>query len=264
MDWAHRQAVPFKLDLIIHHEFWYLCSSMNEEKSRLIVTPRPLKGISLREVFFVPMDTRSRRFSAHLTRLGFSRRKTLQGSLYHKNDRAAHLGCIGAPAAVLALEPLLLSGTKKVLILGFCGSLVRRFSIGDAVVITKARSDEGTSRHYVPGKKVFRATVEFSRDIENKLSEIGLAYSRCSLVSTDAPYRETKVWLEKFQRHGIEGVDMEAAAVFALAEFYGVEAAALMIISDELCGGSWKSGFGKSLMEKCAEKYFIPFLNDQA
>jgi len=236
---------------------------MNKEKDHLVVRPRPLKGIHLREALFVPMDTRGRRLKGHLSELGFSQRKTLQGSLYHKDGRAVHLGCIGAPAAVLALEPLLLSGAKKLLILGFCGSLVRRISIGDAVVITKARSDEGTSRHYVPGKKVFRSTGEFSRNIENRLSNIGLAYSRCSLVSTDAPYRETKTWLGKFQRLGEEGVDMEAAAVFALAEFYGVEAAALMIISDELYDGTWKTGFGKSLMEKKAEKYFTPFLTDR-
>jgi uridine phosphorylase len=236
---------------------------MSEDKGRLIVTPRPLKGIRLRKVLFVPMDIRSRRFRGHLSELGYSQRKTPQGSLLHKGGLAVHLGCIGAPAAVLALEPLLLSGAKKILILGFCGSLVRRLSISDAVVITKARSDEGTSKHYVPGKKVFRPAKEFSRDVENRLSDRGLSYSRCSLVSTDAPYRETGEWLEKFQRLGAEGVDMEAAAVFALAEFYGIEAAALMIISDELWGGSWKSGFGKFLIEKRAEKYFIPFLTDR-
>jgi purine-nucleoside phosphorylase len=53
---------------------------------------------------------------------------------------------------------------------------------------------------------------------------------------------------------------METSAVFALAEFYGIERAALMIISDELFSGKWKKGFFRPELEKRIKDYFLPFL----
>jgi purine-nucleoside phosphorylase len=36
---------------------------------------------------------------------------------------------------------------------------------------------------------------------------------------------------------------MEASAVLALGEYYGIPAAALMIVSDELSPKKWKTGY---------------------
>jgi uridine phosphorylase len=235
---------------------------MNKEKERerLIVRPRPLKGIQLGKAVFVPMDSPGGFIRNHLSGLGFSPRKTPQGRLFHKDGLAVHVGCIGAPASALALEPIFLSGAAEVLILGFCGSLVDRLRIGDAVVVTRARSDEGTSRHYLPGRRIFEADGKLTSLLEERLEAAGLAFSRGSLVSTDAPYRETTEWLEKFRLLGAEGVDMEASAVFALAEYYGIASAALMIVSDELDKGRWKSGFGRLKIVRSARRYFLPLL----
>lgn len=233
---------------------------MKIPKDSSIVKARPPGTISLRKVIFMPMDLRYPKFREIFSEHGFQSQKTPQGRLFLKDKLGIHLGCIGAPAAVLALEPLILSGAESIMILGFCGGLVKRCKIGDAVVVIRATSDEGTSRHYIPQKRWFFSSEAMIQENENRLKSRKMPYAKVSLVSTDAPYMETVEWMNKYLKRGAECVDMEASAVFALASYYGIEAGALMIVSDELWSGRWKSGFGRAELEKNAEKYFLPFL----
>ncbi len=55
---------------------------------------------------------------------------------------------LGAPAAVLALEKLVVLGAERILVVGPCGSLAEEAPIGTVVVATEAVSEEGTSRLY--------------------------------------------------------------------------------------------------------------------
>jgi purine-nucleoside phosphorylase len=64
------------------------------------------------------------------------------------------------------------------------------------------------------------------------------------------------------QEKRIDLVDMEASAVFAIAEFYKIEAAALLIVSDELFSGKWKYDFLRSELEKKIREYFFPFIRE--
>ena len=96
--------------------------------------------------------------------------------------------------------------------------------------------------------------------VENRLRSLDLSFHSGAIVSTDAPYRETSSWLDRNQKKGIDFVDMETSAVFALAEFYGIQAAALMIVSDELTGIQWKTSFRQPQIDAHIEKFFWPFI----
>jgi uridine phosphorylase len=171
---------------------------------------------------------------------------------------------LGAPAAALVLETLIESGAKDIILLGFCGSLSNRFEIGDPVSIAGAHADEGTSRHYRPRKRAFFLPSAGLKDgLERALRGRGLGFKTGEIVSTDAPYRETRSWLEKSRRRGAEVVDMETSAVFALAESRGVRAASLQIVGDELGSGKWRNGFSSALLAEAAKSAFVPFLFDR-
>lgn len=88
----------------------------------------------------------------------------------------------------------------------------------------------------------------------------GLSFSLAITVSTDAPYRETPAWLKEMQNRRIDVADMEASAVFSLARYRGVEAAGLMVVSDELFSGVWNNHFPPSLLRETIQRYFFPFL----
>ncbi|MET9484391.1 hypothetical protein [Streptomyces sp. NPDC006638] len=61
-----------------------------------------------------------------------------------------------------------------------------------------------------------------------------IAVRRGPVWSTDAPYRETAAEVARYAAEGILLTDMEAAAVFAVAEHRKIQAAALFTVADSL------------------------------
>ena len=229
-------------------------------RDEVIVKPRPIRGFKKSRILYIPCDSPYGTIR-NFTKKEICKEKNLGfGKLFLFKDKTILYQSVGAPAAVLALESLIASGAKEILMLGFCGSINARYKYLNAAVITKAYSEEGTSRHYFPKRRVFTPSPKLSREIESRLTVKKLFFYRGSLVSTDAPYRETTSWLKKNQSRGIDLVDMEASAVFALAENHGVEAAALMIITDEVSSKKWKTGFKYPRLIRCVKDYFFPFL----
>jgi purine-nucleoside phosphorylase len=64
-----------------------------------------------------------------------------------------------------------------------------------------------------------------------------------AIWSTDAIYRETGEKVKYFQNQQAIGVEMEISALFTVAKFRGVDAAALAVVSDELASLKWRPGF---------------------
>jgi purine-nucleoside phosphorylase len=232
---------------------------MNKPEDSL-VKPSVFKGYSHKTVIYVPVDSHSRIIQKTLAKESVKNRVLPMGHLYDLRDRTVLYGCIGAPAAVLALESLVAGGAEKIFLLGFCGALCRRARLLDALVVSEALSDEGTSSHYFPEKKRFFPSVELKDRIEKTIHSKGLSLLPGAVVSTDAPYRETSSWRDCFLNSGIDGVDMETSAAFALAEFHGIQAAALLVVSDELTDLGHNSGFGHPRMEETLTNYFVPFI----
>jgi uridine phosphorylase len=176
------------------------------------------------------------------------------------NNQIVIAGALGAPAAALALEPLIESGAKDIILLGFCGSFSEHLAIADLVSVARALSDEGTSKHFLPKRTNFLPSAGLKDGLERALHARGLGFKTGTIVSTDAPYRETRAWLEKSRRRGAEVVDMETSAVLALAQYHGIRAASLQIVGDELGSGKWKPGFSGPLVEKRVKSAFFPLL----
>lgn len=93
------------------------------------------------------------------------------------------------------------------------------------------------------------------------LIERNLPFQHGTTITADAPFRETAAWLEDKKRRGVAVVDIEASAVLALAEYYGIPAAALMIVSDELSPKKWKTGYKDQRMDERIKHYFFLFID---
>ncbi len=225
---------------------------------KIIIRPRPIKDFKRKRTVFIPFEPVKgmvkNLFQGKIIKSTISN----QSKLYLLKDKIILCQAVGAPLAILWLEALIASGTREIITLGFCGSFSKEFPIGSAAIITKAYSQEGTSKHYFPKRKTFSASKKLTAEIKNKLERKHLPYSQGVIVSMDAPFRETSDWLKKMVKRGISYVDMELSAVYALAQYYQLEAASLMIISDIVTKDKWISGF--SQIEEAVKKYFPLFI----
>lgn len=160
------------------------------------------------------------------------------------NDTAFFVAgpAVGASMAVLCLEKLIACGARNIVAMGWCGALQRSLNIGDIILPTWARSDEGTSAHY-PLPHGAASDVELQQQLACSLKPHFPEPSIGPLWTTDAPYRETSALVLKYQQEGMLAVDMEYAALCTVAAFRGVRLAAAMLVSDLLFGQDWQPGF---------------------
>ena len=149
---------------------------------------------------------------------------------------------VGSPMAVLTLEKLIALGARQIIIYGWCWSLSNTLRIGDVLLPTWARSDEGTSAHY-PVNNRPESHTPTRQLLSEGLTGSGLTVHSGPVWTTDAPYRESAAKVKQLGEEGVLGVDMEYAALIAVASFRKVELTAVLLVSDELWSGKWKPGF---------------------
>ncbi|MCP4340530.1 MAG: nucleoside phosphorylase [Desulfobulbaceae bacterium] len=152
---------------------------------------------------------------------------------------------IGAPMAVLTLEKLIALGAKRVILFGWCGAISPSLKVGDIIIPAEALSGEGTSRYYCPDATV-RPDPKLSDQVVKVFADNGISVQRDCVWSTDAVYREDRRMLKKlYLEKGVGAVDMEFSALCAVAKFRKIEFTAVLTVSDELWGDSWRPGFTK-------------------
>ena len=153
---------------------------------------------------------------------------------------------IGAPMAVLTLEKLIALGAKRVILFGWCGAISQSLKVGDILVPAEALSGEGTSRYYCSDAEVIEPDANLSAEVVKVFGDNGISVHRDCVWSTDAVYREDRRMLKKLcLDKGVGAVDMEFSALCAVAKFRKIEFTAVLTVSDELWGDSWRPGFNK-------------------
>lgn len=147
-------------------------------------------------------------------------------------------GTMGAPATVMFLETLIALGIKEVVFLGFAGA-IQQISIGDKLLVTEAIRLEGTSYHYLPSHSLSVPSKGLRKKLDLFFSNKGISFVEGKVCSTDAPFRETFNLIEDLRQRQVLAIDMEVAAVFAIAAFRKINVSAVVIVSDELRDGKW-------------------------
>lgn len=132
------------------------------------------------------------------------------------------LGCaVGSSFAVLVAEELFASGCRLLISVTSAGQIV---SDGTAppyfVLIDRALRDEGTSVHYVPPSQYIAIGDETLCLVQQALSSLPGIHTG-GTWTTDAPFRETEEAIAFARAEGLRVVEMEAAALYALAQAKG-------------------------------------------
>jgi uridine phosphorylase len=161
---------------------------------------------------------------------------------------------IGAPVVTALLEEMVALGVQRFMSIGTAGALAKGLAVGDLVVCDRAIRDEGVSHHYLPPAKYAVADPELTQRLERALAEAGLAARRGTSWTIDAPYRETVAEARHYQSEGVLTVEMEAAALFAVAERLKVPLASAFTISDLLADLEWAPHFSSASTHEGLEK----------
>jgi uridine phosphorylase len=146
---------------------------------------------------------------------------------------------IGAPFASCTLEELICLGADKFICCGGAGVLNADVEPGTVIVPTKALRDEGTSYHYQEGGRYSEPSHEALVAIEKTLSVNGVSFLKGKTWTTDAVFRETAQKVKKRREEGCLTVEMEAAALFAVARFRGVVLGQILYGGDDVSGIKW-------------------------
>ncbi|MBK6646131.1 MAG: nucleoside phosphorylase [Anaerolineales bacterium] len=143
---------------------------------------------------------------------------------------------IGAPVTASLAEELIAWGVKRFVLLSWGGALQTSLNVGDIVVAERAVRDEGVSHHYMPSEKFIGADESLTARLKKNLPSAVTG----STWTTDAPYRETREEIAQYQAEGIHVVEMEIAALYALAKVRGVQASAVVAAADKLANLTWE------------------------
>ena len=151
------------------------------------------------------------------------------------------MGYVGAPGAAAQLEELIAMGFETFLVCGGAGVLRKDIQVGRLVLPCAAVRDEGTSYHYLAPSREVECNKRALSVIEDQLKKEGLPCIKAKTWTTDAFYRETEDKIALRASEGCVTVEMEAAALFAVAQFRSVALGQILYGGDDLTGDEWDS-----------------------
>ena len=125
---------------------------------------------------------------------------------------------VGASFAVLVAEQLFISGCELLISITSSGIINPTGQDVEYILIESAIRDEGTSYHYLAPHEVADANQQIisilSKDFLKATTNVNIGQS----WTTDAPYRETTSAIQNMKLKNVSVVEMEAAALYALAK----------------------------------------------
>jgi uridine phosphorylase len=146
---------------------------------------------------------------------------------------------VGAALSAGLLEEVIAFGCRKFIVCGGCGVLEKDLAVGHLIVVSAAVRDEGVSYHYLPPGREVRAHEAGVSALECALQQHGVPYLVGKSWTTDAPYRETPGKIAARRSEGCITVEMEAAALMAVAEYRGAVLGQVLYAGDDLSGAEW-------------------------
>jgi DeoD family purine-nucleoside phosphorylase len=143
---------------------------------------------------------------------------------------------MGGPSAAIVVEELCDLGAEVIVRVGTCGALAPGIELGDMIVATSAIGMDGTSRA-LGAEDRQQADPVLSELLAKHATRTDQQFHRGAIATVDLFYDPAaQARHETISERGALGLEMEAAAVFAVARRRGVRAACLLGVSDLLGG----------------------------
>lgn len=149
-------------------------------------------------------------------------RKPIYMLNYKGETIAFYLSSVGsALASTEYYETSWVTGARKFIMFGSCGSLDRDKTEGGFILPTESYRGEGCSYYYAEPADYI--TVKNSEKLAGIFAQMGVPYVPGRIWTTDSMLRETVGLVQKRKEEGCIAVEMEVAGVQAVCDFYGLE-----------------------------------------
>ncbi|MDH4572247.1 purine-nucleoside phosphorylase [Salinicola acroporae] len=146
---------------------------------------------------------------------------------------------MGIPScSIYAKELITEYGVERLVRVGSCGAVRDDVAVNDIVIGMGASTDSGVNRARFGGHD-FAAIADFDlvRHAADAARERGTKIKVGNLFSADLFYTPNVEFFQTMKRHGILGVEMEAAGLYGVAAEFGARALTVCTVSDHILAG---------------------------
>jgi DeoD family purine-nucleoside phosphorylase len=142
---------------------------------------------------------------------------------------------MGGPSAAIVIAELASLGARRLVRVGTCGALREELQLGDLVIASEAIPEDGTSRALGADRRVAASPklIDALRAAAGEHAVEGDVHFG-PVVSTDLFYEHRSGKEQTWLAEGALAVEMETAALLALAAREGLDAAAVLLVSDRV------------------------------
>jgi uridine phosphorylase len=154
---------------------------------------------------------------------------------------------LGSPAMGIGIEEMATLGLKYFVRLGEIGALQPGIEVGDLILSKAAMRYEGTSHHYAPGNYPAVASLEMTNTFHDSLKHNKVKFHYGVTATTDTFWpaqgrkssfmkfvpKKFETILEEWGKYKVLGVEMEVATLFTLCNVFGLEAVAVLDVTNK-------------------------------
>ena len=129
-------------------------------------------------------------------------------------------------------------GVKSIIRTGSAGAYHPDLQLGDVMIAIGACTDSNYAAQYnLPGTFSPTADFDLARAAVEKAEQMGIRYRVGNILSSDVFYGDDAERWMQWQKMGVMGVEMEAAALYMNASRSGNKALCICTVSDSLVTG---------------------------
>ncbi|GGE29865.1 purine nucleoside phosphorylase DeoD-type [Pullulanibacillus camelliae] len=146
---------------------------------------------------------------------------------------------MGIPSISIYVNELIQEyGVKNLIRVGSCGGMQENVHVRDLILAQASSTDSSMNRHVFSGFD-FAPTAHFDLLYEAYRlgKEKGFTIHVGNVFSSDMFYRDDQAPVKKLMEYGVLAVEMETTALYSLAAKHGVNALAILTVSDHLLTG---------------------------
>lgn len=154
-----------------------------------------------------------------------------------RGQRVSVMGTgMGIPScSIYATELVREYGVRRLVRVGTCGTSAADVALGDIVVALGASTDSRVNRLRFGGHDLAAlASFALVRAVADAAQHANRPLRIGNVFSTDMFYHPDPALFDLLDRHGVLGVEMEAAGLYGVAAELGVEAVAVLTVSDQI------------------------------